>query len=252
MKKLIKYIFLFIFASVFIAPVAVTFLESLKFDEKFPTFLQYGELLITNYTCLNYFWNSMLYSAVITLFNIIISFPLGYLFSQVKFKGRDAVFFVYIVVMMLPFQATLLSNYIQLRDFNILQTHWAIILPMVFSPFAVFLLRQFIKSIPPELMDYTALETSSLFHIFKYVVFPYTKTVIAALAIIIFCESWNTVEPAIIFISENREIMPLSVIISSIPENVSFSGSMIYMYPILILFFIFKETLQSSMESYKW
>ncbi len=252
MKKILRSGIVLILGVVFILPVALTFLNSLSFENTTFTLKQYVELLTTNYTYLYFFWNSVLYSVVITFFNIVVSFPLGYLFAQVKFKGRDAVFFIYIVVMMLPFQATLLPNYIQLRDFELLQTRYAIIVPLIFSPFAVFLFRQFMKSIPAELIDYTMLETSSVFKLFKYVVLPHVKTAVTALAILVFCECWNIVEPALIFISELKEAMPLSVILAEIPENVSFSGSVVYMFPILVLFLLFKEALQSSMENYKW
>ena len=237
---------------IFISPVLVTLALSLFYEGRFPTVGQYGELLITDYTFLRYFWNAMLYALGITVVCVILSFPLGFLFAKVRFPGRDALFFIYIIAMMLPFQATLLPNYIQLRDFGLLDTPMALVLPLVFSPFAVFLFRQFIKSVPSELLDYTTLETSSPFQILRYAVFPQVKPAAAALAVMVFCESWNMVEPALIFASKNPEIHPLSVKLGELPAPVSFSASSVYMFPVLILFLLFKETLSDSMGRYRW
>ncbi|MCL2030261.1 MAG: carbohydrate ABC transporter permease [Oscillospiraceae bacterium] len=237
---------------VFITPVLLTLLLSLRFEGGFPTWRQYEELLITNYTFLRFFWNSMGYSLAITLLCVLISFPLGFLFAKVRFWGRDTLFLVYIIAMLLPFQATLLPNYIQLRDFDLLNTPMALILPAVFSPFAVFLFRQFIKSVPSELIDYTMLETSSAFLILRYAVFPQIRPAAAALSVIVFCESWNMIEPVLIFAAKNPDIHPLSVRLGDLPPPVFFSAASVYMYPILLLFLLFKEILAASMKRFRW
>ncbi len=255
MKKLrfsaiLRLLTLSAFAVLFALPVAATAGKSLFFEGKFGL-RQYWELFVTNFTYLNYFWNSVIYSAAITAVSIAISLPLGFLFSKVKFRFRDGIFFVFILVMMLPFQATLLPNYIQLRDFNMLNTPLALTVPMMFSPFAVFLLRQFMKTIPNDLIDYTLLETSSVLKTFRYAVFPQIKQAVVSLAILIFCESWNMVDQALIFSMDNGGIMPLSVILGEIPENVRPAGGAVYMFPIIMLFVMFRETLEESMEAYK-
>jgi multiple sugar transport system permease protein len=236
----------------FIYPVLMTWAGSLRFEGRFPTLGQYGELLITDYTFLRYFWNSAGYSLLITASCVVLSFPLGFVFAKVRFPGRDFLFFIYIMVMMLPFQSTLLPNYIQLRDFGLLDTPLALILPLSFSPFAVFLFRQFIRSVPSELLDYTTLETSSAFRILWYAVWPQVRAAAAALAVMVFAETWNMVEPAIIFTAKNPGIHPLSVRLADLPASVSFSAAAVYMSVILVLFMMFKETLASAMAHFKW
>jgi len=237
---------------VFIAPVAVSMLSSLNDEGNFPVLSQYIELLITDYTFLRYFWNSLCYALGITAACVLLSFPLGFLFAKVKFPRRNAVFFVYIIVMMLPFQATLLPNYIQLRDFGLLNTPLSLLLPQIFFPFAVFLFRQFIKSIPSETLDSAVLDTSSSVKVLFYVVFPQVRTAAIALSLMIFCDSWNMVEPVLIFAAKNPGIHPLSVALGDLPSSVSFSASMVYMVPVLFLFLMFKETIASSMEKFHW
>lgn len=248
--SIIRLILLGIFALLFVIPAISTAVKSFSFEGRIGL-KQYWELFVTNFTYFDFFWNSVIYAAAITVVCIAISLPLGFLFAKVNFKGRDSLFFVFILVMMLPFQATLLPNYIQLRDFKMLNTPLALTVPMMFSPFAVFLLRQFMKTIPNDLIEFTLLETSSVVKTFRYAILPQIKPAIVSLAILIFCESWNMVDQALIFSMENDKIMPLSVILSEIPENVKYAGGTVYMFPIIMLFVMFRETLEESMEAYK-
>ncbi len=174
------------------------------------------------------------------------------MFAKIKFFGRDALFFIYIVVMLLPFQATLLPNYIGLRDMKLLNTPYALMLPLMFSPLAVFMFRQFIIGIADEVLEYTLLETSSVWKVLRYVVMPQTKEAFLALGILLFCESWNMVEQALLFTANNEDIWPLSVMLSNIPEDVTYAGATVYMYPVLVLFLCFRGVFSKAMEKFKW
>jgi multiple sugar transport system permease protein len=239
-------------AVLYATPVAVTVIKAFQYGRGLFTLRQFGELFITNNAILRHFWLSLAYASVITVFCVAISFPLGFLFAKGRFSGKNALFFVYILVMMLPFQATLLPNYIQLRDLNLLGSPSAIVLPMVFSPFAVFLFRQFIAGIPDELLEYTLLETASVGKLLWYTVIPQTKQAVIALAVLIFCESWNIVEQALLFLSDDQKLMPLSVMLQKLPDDVAFAGATVYMVPVMAVFFLFRESLQTSMEKYRW
>lgn len=249
-SNILRILIIAMFALIFAYPVIMTAIKSFVYNGKIGL-EQYWQLFVVNYTYLDFFWNSVTYATVTTVVCITISIPLGYVFAKIPFKGREALFFLFIVVMMLPFQATSLPNYIQLRDFGMLNTRYALTVPMMFSSFAVFLLRQYMKNIPNELIDCTMLETNSVFKTFRYAVLPQIKPAIVSLAILIFCESWNILEQALIFSMDNDEIMPLSVVLSELPQDVSFAGGTVYMFPVLALFVLFRETLESSMEEYK-
>ena len=252
MRKRLLPILLGLVAAVYAAPVIVTVAKAFQYDGSFFTLRQFGELLITNNTVLRHFWLSAGYASAITVFCVVISFPLGFFFAKTRFFGKDALFFAYILVMMLPFQATLLPNYIQLRDFDLLGSPLAIVLPMIFSPFAVFLFRQFIKGIPDDLLEYTLLETSSVGRLLWHIVIPQIQPAIIALAVLIFCECWNIVEQALLFLSDNPDMMPLSVMLNQLPDNVAFAGAAVYMVPAMAVFFLFRDSLQTSMEKYRW
>ena len=247
-----KNFFIWLAALVFAAPVVVTIAMSFRFGSAIITVRQFWELLITNNAILRHFWVSALYASVITVICVTISLPLGVLFAKMRFRGKDALFFVYILVMMLPFQATLLPNFIQLRDLDLIGSPSAIILPMIFSPFAVFLFRQFIKGIPDELLEYTLLETKSVFRMLWHIIIPQAKPAIITLSVLIFCESWNIVEQALLFLPDNLGFMPLSVMLSQLPENVAFAGATMYMVPIIAVFFLFRDYLQRVMIKFRW
>lgn len=232
----------------FFLPSAAVFIKSLIFNDRL-SLLEYWELFTVDHAYFHYFWNSVLYASAITAVSMAFALPLGFVFAKIRFRGSKALFFIYIVVMLLPFQATLLPNYISLRSFNILNTPLALTLPMMFSPLAVFLIRQFMRSVPDELIDYAQLETSSALKILLHAVLPQIKTAIAALAVLIFCESWNMVEQALIFAMDNSGIYPLSVKLSELPENVAGAGGAVYMFPVLMLFLIFRKPLETSAEN---
>lgn len=252
MKKRVYTVVFVVLAALYLFPVAVTIVKSLQYGNSVLTLRQYAEFFFRDYTAMRYFWNSVLYCVVITAACLLISFPLGFLFAKVKFFGREALFFVYIVVMLLPFQATLLPNYIGLRDMKLLNTPYALILPLMFSPLAVFLFRQFMAGIDDSILEYTMLETSSVWKLLWHVVFPQTKEAFFTLGVLLFCESWNMVEQVMIFTAEKTEIWPMSVMLDQLPADVTYAGSVVYLYPVLVLFLSFRKVLSKSMEKFQW
>lgn len=251
-KKKGLMVFLVVSAFLYLVPVVQTITRSMRYGDSVLTFRQFQELLITDYTSLHYFWNSVLYAVAITAVCLTVSFPLGFLFAKIHFVGREILFYFYIVVMLLPFQATILPNFIGLRDMKLLNTPLALMLPQMFSPLAVFLFRQFIVGIDDEVLKAALLETSSAWDILRYVVLPQTKDAFVALGVLIFCESWNMVDQVLVFAAKNDEIWPMSVMLTKLPEDVTYAGAVVYMYPVLILFLFFRNLLSKSVEKLKW
>lgn len=218
------------------------------------TINQYYILLIENYRYLNMFWNSFKLTFIIASVHTVVAVLAAYVFAKVNFKERDTIFFIYIVVMMMPFQVTLLPVYIQARLLNIYDTWLAIILPGIFAPFGVFLMRQFIKYIPDEFLEAVALESNSVLDLFRIAVIPAAKPGIIALMVLNFAENWNMVEQPIILLEDQLKY-PLSIALNSIIErstNIAFAGSVVYMIPIIILYFYFEEYIISGLTSMKF
>ena len=215
---------------------------------------QYYELLVENYPFMSHFWRSLLYAGVTTGITVVVTIPTAFLFAKVKWKGRDAVFFLYIVLMMLPYQVLMVPLYKQFSDVGLLNNPLAIILPAAFQPFWVFMLRQFAKSIPDSLLDAMKLETNSVFNYFRYLIIPLLGDCILALAVLAFADNWNLYEPALIML-ESQELFPLPIILSRLLESdlgIAFSSSVIYILPAAVLFVGAKEKLAKGVEVMKW
>ncbi|MBQ8800080.1 MAG: carbohydrate ABC transporter permease [Lachnospiraceae bacterium] len=213
----------------------------------------YYDLLIEHSYVLRNFWNSVFYAVTITCFNIVVSVPAAYAFSQARFKGKDLLFFFYIMLMMMPLQVTLLPNYIGLRDMKLLDTPFAIVLPSVFAPFSVFLLTQYMKGLEQSYVEAALLETKSVFRIMLQMIVPQLRTCILAVFVFVFAEYWNMVEQADIYL--RKEVLkPLSSLLA-IGEGLSTSevlaGSVIFMMPIVILYLYFHDSLEVGLESMK-
>ena len=228
--------------------------DFLAFLGKSYSFDQYYELLIENYPFMAHFWRSLLYAGATTGITIVVSVPTAFLFAKVQWKGRDAIFFFYIVLMMLPYQVLMVPLYKQFSDGGLLNNPLAIILPAAFQPFWVFMLRQFAKSIPDSLMDAMKLETNSVLNFFRYLIIPLLGDCILALAVLSFADNWNLYEPALIML-ETKELFPLPIILSKLLESdmgIAFSASVVYILPAAVLFIGAKEKLAKGVEVMKW
>lgn len=217
---------------------------------------QYYQTLIENYDYIKMFWNSVKISLLISVLTFIIAFPQSYVFAKVKFKGRNLIFFIYIIVMMMPFQVTLLPNYLLLRWMNLLNTHSSLILPAAFSPFGVFLLTQFMRYVPNETVDSFKLESNSIFGLFFHIIIPAVKPGIIALLVLVFAESWNMVEQPLIFL-QDEFLYPLSLALnsSSVLSNslgAPFAGAVLYVIPIITLYFYFEEEIIAGFSNWKF
>lgn len=199
---------------------------------------QYYEVLIGKSKFLRMFWNSVFLALPIVIFQTIISSAAAFVFAKIKFRGRDVLFFIYIIIMMMPFQVTLVPNYLVLDKLGILYTYQSIILPGIFGAFGVFLLRQFMISIPNEYIEAAMVDGCSLVQIFLKIILPQSKGGIASLAILSFIDNWNMVEQPLIFLKDVNKY-PLSIYLSVINNSelgIAFAASVIYMIPALLIF----------------
>ena len=201
------------------------------------TLSQYGELLFDSPVYLNMFWNSVKIAAPIVLGQVIVSTFAAYAFTVLKFKGKELLFFLYIIVMLLPLQVTLMPNYIIADWFHMTDSYLAIILPGIFHPFGVFLLRQFMKSMPDAYIEAAKIDGAGHGQIFLWIIIPLVKPGIVAIAMLTLLDYWNLVEQAIIFIQE-FEKQPLSTFLAQINSGeigLAFAGSCFYAVPMILI-----------------
>jgi len=205
---------------------------SLRLIPRAVTFAQYAQVLFFQPSFLLLLLNSAKITAPVVAGNVIVSILAAYGFTVWQWRRREIVFFAYIVVMLMPLQAVLVPNYIIASNLNITNSYLAIILPGIFSPFGVFLMRQSMKSIPDAYFEAARIDGANDWQIFTKVAMPQMRSGIAALSMLVFIDYWNLVEQAIIFIKDfYRE--PLSVYLSRIADGkigLIFAASCVYMF----------------------
>lgn len=210
---------------------------------------QYGQVLLNQPSFLVLLTNSVKLALPVTVGNLVVSLLTAYGFTIWNWKHREAVFAVFIVVMLMPLQAVLVPNYI-VADRLGLSDYAAIILPGIFSPFGIFLMRQSMKAIPPAYFEAARMDGAGDWYIFLHVVAPQMKSAIAALSMLVFIEYWNLVEQAVVFIGDyTRE--PLSVYLSRIAEGrigLIFAASCVYMFPPFWCLLLGQKDLEKGIE----
>ena len=199
---------------------------------------QYYNVFILKYDYLFYFWNSALLVVPIVAGQLIVSIFAAYAFAKLRFRFRDQLFFAYIVAMMMPFQATLVPNYIMSSNLGILGGRISVILPGIFGAFGVFLLRQFMCYIPDEYIEAALVDGANHLRILFEIALPLVRTGLAAMVILLVIDNWNMVEQPLIFLDNFKEF-PLSIVLSDInntEKGIVFAASVIYMVPMLLIF----------------
>ena len=211
---------------------------NLKFIPDMVTFSQYYIVLFKSPEYLIKFWNSVIYVVPIVVVQLAIATLASYGFSRYESKFKSALFFAYIVLMLMPYQVTLVPNFLVSKWLGIYDTRWAIWLPGFFTPFAVFLLTKFMKRIPTEVIEAAAIDGAGEWAVFSKVCTPLCKGGIASIAILIFFDYWNMVEQPLILLT-NSEMHPLSVFLSKINSgeiSLAFAVAVIYLVPPLLIF----------------
>jgi multiple sugar transport system permease protein len=200
---------------------------------------QYAGVLINQPSFLVLLFNSLKITLPVTIGALAVGILTAYGFTVWKWKYKERVFLVYIVVMLMPLQAVLVPNYIVAALFGIQKSYLAIILPGIFSPFGVFLARQSMKAIPEAYFEAAKIDGAGNWYILFGVLIPQLKSTIAALCMLTFIEYWNVVEQAVIFIDDYR-LEPLSIYVSRLSDGriaLIFAASCVYMFlPIWFLF----------------
>lgn len=212
---------------------------------------QYYEILIRDTSILRMFVNSVFYTVMILLGQAVVVPMLAYALSRFEFRGRDAIFFGILMLMLLPFQVTMVPNVLTLRQMGLLNTVWAVILPMWFSPFYVFLLRQFMVGLPNELLEAAQMDGAGTIRGYIHIVLPVCRPVIGAAVALSFADCWNLVEQPMTYLSQQTELQPLSVIFNQLVSEstgIEFAGAAIYILPALFVYLYFLKDILTGIQ----
>ncbi len=211
---------------------------NLKFIPDMVSFGQYKTAFITSPAYLLKFWNSVILTVPIVIGQIVMAAGASYCFARNRSKWSNALFFVYIILMLMPYQVTLVPNYLVSEWLHILDTRWAIILPGIFAPFSVFILTKFMRRIPNAVVEAAKLDGANEFQIFTQIFIPLCKGTIYSVAILVFIDYWNMVEQPLILLKDS-ELHPLSVFLSKVNTSdagIAFAVATVYMVPTLLMF----------------
>lgn len=211
---------------------------NLKFIPDMVTFEQYSTVLLKSPDYLLKFWNSVIFVVPIVVFQLLVALLAAYGFTRYRGRIREIIFFAYIILMLMPYQVTLVPNFLVSQWLGILDTNWAIWLPGIFSPFAVFLLTKYMRRIPYSILEAAKVDGAGEWQIFKYICVPLCKGALTSVAILIFIDYWNMVEQPLILLSDS-DMHPLSVFLSKINQGeiaLAFAVASIYLVPTLLVY----------------
>lgn len=211
---------------------------NLKFIPDMVSFSQYFTVLFKSPDYLFKFWNSVILVVPIVIFQLAVAAFASYGFARLHGRLKEILFFVYVIVMMMPYQVTLVPNYLVSDALGILNTRWAIILPAVFTPYSVFILTKVMRRIPLSLIEAAKLDGAGEMQIFRYIALPLCRSVIYSVIILVFIDYWNMVEQPLILLND-ESLYPLSVYLSKINSGeigLAFAVATIYMIPTLLMF----------------
>ena len=184
---------------------------------------QYYNILIEDMTVLHYFVNSSMYT----------------------------LFFLVVALMVLPFQVTMVPNVLTLRALGMLDTPWAVILPMVIGPFYIFLLRQYMVNLPGDMIEAAQIDGAGTIRCYFYIVLPLCRPMLGAAAALSFADCWNLVEQPLIYLTRRTDLYPLSVVFNQLTEKssgVEFAGATLYTLPALLIYLFFQSDILEGVQ----
>ena len=211
---------------------------NLKFIPDMVTFDQYLTVLLKSPDYLFKFWNSVIFTVPIVIFQLMIALLAAYGFTRYRGRLREIIFFTYIILMLMPYQVTLVPNFLVSEWMGLLDTNWAIWLPGIFSPFAVFLLTKYMRRIPYGVLEAAKVDGAGEWQIFRHICVPLCKGALTSVAILVFIDYWNMVEQPLILLSD-ADMHPLSVFLSKINAGeiaLAFAVASIYLIPTLLVY----------------
>ncbi len=207
-----------------------------------------------------YFFNSAYVAITVTVIQLFLASLAAYTFAKRRFPGRDALFLVTLGTLMIPGQVTLIPNYVILKHIPFfggndllgqgghgwLDSYWGLIAPQGASAFGIFLLRQYMKTIPDDLLDAARVDGASEFRIYRQVVMPLCRPAIAALGIFTFTYQWDDFFwPLVIVSNEDLRTLPLGLALFVVRNrtvwDLLMAGSVIATLPVLIVFLLFQR-----------
>ena len=210
---------------------------------------QFRAVLLDRPEILRTLLNTMGYAAI-TLAGMFLVAPLAaFVFAKLRFKGNSVLFFLYVFLLLLPFQVLGVPLYLTVSTLRLMDTPWAFILLEIFSPLYVFLLRQFMRSIPDSILEAAALDGAGLIRTYLRIILPLSKPALAVCGVLCAAKCWNMIEQPLLFL-KNASLYPLSLYIHEMMnagQAEFLSTCVLAAVPVLLLFIIFNDDLMDGL-----
>jgi len=188
-----------------------------------------------------FFFNSLYVGLVSTALQVLSCAMGAYAFSRLQWKGREAVFLLYLGTMMIPFQVTMVPLFILIKWLGWADTHWALIVPSIFSAFGTFLLRQSMLTLPRDLEEAAFIDGASHWTVFTRIILPLSKPSLGTLTVFSFMGNWNSFLWPMVIIN-SRKLMTLPLGLANLHGrwssewNLVMAGAVISVVPVILVY----------------
>jgi multiple sugar transport system permease protein len=202
--------------------------------------------LVSRMHMLLYFLNSTIIASAVTLISLFFNSMAGFAFAKFRFAGRDRLFRALLGGMVIPAQITMLPLFLMLKTMGFVNTYAGAVIPGLASIFGIFLMRQFIVSIPDSLLEAARIDGASEFRVYRSVILPLCKPVLVTLALFTFMGTWNDfMWPLIIMTDDSRYTLPVALANLRgehlLDVELMMAGSVVTILPVVILFLAFQR-----------
>jgi len=209
------------------------------------TFAHYTDLF-TRLELGRYLLNSTLISLVVTTVSLAINSMAGYAFAKLRFGGRERVWRLLMMGLVIPVQVSMLPLFLLMKQLGLVNTYWGVIIPSLASIFGIFLIRQYALSVPDELLDAARIDGASEGRIYVSIVLPVIRPILATLAIWTFLTTWNDFMWPLVVLSDQRKYTLPVALASLVGEHVQdtelmMAGSVLTVFPVLIVFLLLQR-----------
>lgn len=218
---------------------------------KYPTGESIKELLLDTPGFYVTYWNSWIQTTGVLLIQCLVSIPAAWSFGRFEFRGKKLLYFLYLMLMLLPFQVMMLSEYMVLDKLHFMDTIWAVILPAGFATGSVIIMTSFFSQIPEEMIEAARVDGASEMTIFLKIGIPIGKGGILSALLLSFLEQFNAVERPMNFLKD-KTLWPLSIYLPHIMEekmSVAFAAALIGMIPCILIFLTGQEYLEQGITA---
>lgn len=187
------------------------------------------------------FANSLFVSVAITVLSLLVNTMAGYAFAKLRFAGRDRIFQVLLAALVIPAQVAMLPLFLMMKQLGLVNSFGGVIVPALATVFGIFLVRQYARSIPDELLEAARIDGASELRIFFQIVLPMLKPVLVTLAIFTFMAAWNDfMWPLIVLTDQSHYTLPVALASLSrehiMDVEMMMAGAVVTVLPVLLLF----------------